>query len=112
MVGRFLEHSRIFYMRWGEHDEDEMLLLSSADWMSRNMTRRIELAWPICDPVQRQRVLDECLVPYLHDERGSWLLGPEGRYHPLDAQGLSAQQSLLRRYSPRNGHHPSVAPPR
>lgn len=111
VVGRFLEHSRIFYMRWGEHEDDEMLLLSSADWMSRNMIRRIELAWPVRDASLRQRIIDECLVPYLHDERGSWLLGPDGRYHPLELDGRSAQQALLTRYASRNGHYaPSPSP--
>ncbi len=47
VIGRFLEHSRVFYFRKGE---DESLYLSSADWMNRNMMRRIELAWPVTDP--------------------------------------------------------------
>ena len=98
VVGRFLEHSRIFYFRWGTDASGEQLLLSSADWMSRNMKRRIELAWPIRDEALRQRVIDECLVPYLHDERGSWSLQSDGQYLPKDAQGLSAQAALLNRY--------------
>ena len=44
VVGRMLEHTRVIYFRWGEHEHDEALYLSSADWMNRNMTRRIELA--------------------------------------------------------------------
>jgi hypothetical protein len=59
---------------------DEALYLSSADWMSRNMQRRIEMAWPVRDPALRQRVIDECLVPYLHDRRDAWELDAEGHY--------------------------------
>ena len=99
VVGRFLEHSRVFYFRWGHEDRDEALLLSSADWMSRNMLRRIELAWPIDNPELRQRVIDECLVPYLHDERGSWVLGATGHYHPLDPNGRHAQAALIARHT-------------
>lgn len=98
VVGRFLEHSRIFYFRWGDGEDDEVLYLSSADWMSRNMFRRIELAWPVRDAALRQRVIDEALVPYLHDTRDAWTLGPDGRYTRQDAEGPSAQQALLQRF--------------
>jgi polyphosphate kinase len=98
IVGRFLEHTRIFYFRWGEGPEDEALYLSSADWMSRNMFRRIEVAWPVRDATQRQRVIDEGLVPYLHDRLDAWTLGPDGRSTRVAEQGVSAQQALMRRY--------------
>lgn len=100
VVGRFLEHSRIFYFRWGAGDDDEALYLSSADWMGRNMFRRIEVAWPIREPALRQRVIDEGLVPYLHDRRDAWELDGEGRYKRVAADGVSAQQALLARYAP------------
>jgi polyphosphate kinase len=99
VVGRFLEHSRILYFRWGLADEDEIVYLSSADWMSRNMFRRIEVAWPVRDRALRQRVIDEGLVPYLHDERDAWLLDGEGRYKRVSDIGVSAQQALMQRYS-------------
>ncbi|MBC7940891.1 MAG: polyphosphate kinase 1, partial [Chitinophagaceae bacterium] len=98
VVGRFLEHSRVLYFRWGEGDDEEALFLSSADWMSRNMFRRIEVAWPVRDPALRQRVIDEALVPYLHDVRDAWTLDGEGRYRRVGDQGLSAQQALMERY--------------
>lgn len=98
VVGRFLEHTRVIYFRWGQGDEDEVLYLSSADWMSRNMFRRIEVAWPVRDPVLRQRVVDEALVPYLHDERDAWTLDAQGRYERVAEQGVSAQAALLERY--------------
>ena len=99
VIGRFLEHSRVFYFRCGE---DESLYLSSADWMNRNMLRRVELAWPINDPVLRQRIIDECLVAYLHDTANAWSLQADGNYIDL-AKGsappvLSAQKALMARY--------------
>ena len=104
VIGRFLEHSRVFYFRC---DEDESLYLSSADWMNRNMLRRVELAWPVIDPVLRQRIIDECLVAYLHDRSDAWDLLADGSYrHVLaggDKPGPGAQAALMARYasSPR-----------
>jgi polyphosphate kinase len=97
VIGRFLEHSRVFYFC---ADQDESLYLSSADWMSRNMTRRIELAWPVLDPVLRQRIIDECLTAYLHDGRDAWDLAADGQYHRvgLTAPGHGAQSALMQRY--------------
>jgi len=99
VVGRFLEHTRVFYFLSGEQ---EGLYLSSADWMNRNMLRRIELAWPVDDPVLRQRVIDECLNVYMQDGRNAWRLGPEGRYEKIEKKGRhvrSAQAILMQRYS-------------
>jgi polyphosphate kinase len=98
IVGRFLEHSRVLYFRWGEGEDDEVLYLSSADWMSRNMFRRIEVAWPVRDPRLRQRVIDEALMPYLHDACDAWELDSQGRYRRVGAEGPSAQQALMQRY--------------
>ncbi len=98
VVGRFLEHTRVLYFRWGPAEADEALYLSSADWMGRNMFRRIEIAWPVTDPVLRQRVIDECLVPYLHDQRDAWLLHSDGHYQRVSEHGLSAQAALMDRY--------------
>jgi polyphosphate kinase len=96
VVGRFLEHSRVMYFSWGPGPDDEALYLSSADWMSRNMFGRVELAWPVRDRAQRQRVIDECLVPYLHDRRDAWLMDSNGHYARVAADGASAQQALMR----------------
>ncbi|HUG24256.1 polyphosphate kinase 1 [Piscinibacter sp.] len=101
VVGRFLEHSRILYFRWGQADTDEALYLSSADWMSRNMFRRIEVAWPVRDAALRQRVIDECLVPYLHDGRDAWTLRPDGSYRRVGDDGPSAQHALMNLYLPQ-----------
>ena len=99
VVGRFLEHSRVAYFRFGREDADETLFLSSADWMSRNMFGRIEVAWPVRDARLRQRVIDECLVPYLHDRQDAWVLLPDGQYERVGGEGPSAQQALMQRYS-------------
>jgi polyphosphate kinase len=98
ILGRFLEHSRVFYFCQGEVED---LYLSSADWMNRNMVRRVELAWPVTDPVQRQRIVDECLTAYLHDGIDSWSLGPDATYTRSRGGKLahSAQASLMVRYA-------------
>jgi polyphosphate kinase len=62
------------------------------------MFGRIEVAWPVRDPQLRQRVIDECLVPYLHDARDAWTLDADGRYTRVGSDGASAQQSLMARY--------------
>lgn len=99
IIGRFLEHSRVFYFR---EEEAEQLYLSSADWMNRNMVSRVEIAWPITDPMQRQRIIDECLVAYLHDAVDAWELGADGTYTRADGQAgctpHSAQTALMDRY--------------
>ncbi|HBH37355.1 MAG TPA: polyphosphate kinase 1 [Curvibacter sp.] len=102
LIGRFLEHARVFYFREGEQEE---VYLSSADWMNRNMLRRVELAWPVLDPALRQRIVDECLVAGLHDVQGSWELQPDGRYQrvrPASGRGgPGAQEALMARYGRR-----------
>ena len=110
VIGRFLEHSRVFYFRVGHADE---LYLSSADWMNRNMLRRIELSWPVNDPVQRQRLVDECLVAYLHDGVDAWDLLPSGIYARvkrvtrMDDSAHGAQAALMGRYSSAQADSPS-----
>ncbi len=103
IIGRFLEHSRLYYFRQGVDDE---LYLSSADWMNRNMVRRIELAWPVTDGVQRQRLIDECLLAYLHDSQDAWDMQPDGSYQSARGagvrQGHSAQAALMARYGLHN----------
>jgi polyphosphate kinase len=99
VIGRFLEHSRVFYFRSAEQED---LYLSSADWMNRNMLRRIELAWPVTDPQLRQRVIDECLVPYLFDDRDAWEMAAGGKYIRVQRpHGHGAQTALMGRYA----HH-------
>jgi polyphosphate kinase len=101
IIGRFLEHSRVFYFMAGEQ---ENLYLSSADWMNRNMFGRVELAWPVDDPVLRQRLIDECLVAYLHDSQDAWTLNADGNYTRVQSSRkgklkTGAQAALMARYS-------------
>jgi polyphosphate kinase len=100
VIGRFLEHSRVFYFCAGD---DESLYLSSADWMNRNMLRRVELAWPVLDPVLRARVIDECLDVYLKDNTDAWVLKPDASYARLEPVARrnkrSAQAILMARYA-------------
>jgi polyphosphate kinase len=100
VVGRFLEHSRVFYFR---ADAREALYLSSADWMNRNMMRRVEVAWPVEHPALRQRIIDECLTAYLMDQRDAWDMDPEGQYQhvPSVSRKPGAQHALAGRYMKR-----------
>jgi polyphosphate kinase len=99
VVGRFLEHSRICYFCWGDAQDEQALFLSSADWMGRNMFGRIEIAWPVRDVAMRQRLIDECLVPYLHDRQDAWQLRADGSYERIGTEGPGAQQALVTRYT-------------
>ncbi|MCY7389160.1 MAG: polyphosphate kinase 1 [Burkholderiales bacterium] len=98
IVGRFLEHSRIFYFRNGG---DERVWLSSADWMDRNFFRRIELCFPVLDAKLKRRVISEGLKPYLDDNVQAWEMDGEGGYtrkHPArgpKAVRRNAQEQLL-----------------
>jgi polyphosphate kinase len=98
VVGRMLEHTRVLYFRWGHGADDEALYLSSADWMNRNMVRRIEVAWPVNDKGLRQRVIDECLVPYVLDGCDAWILQSDGSYQRVEGHGHSAQRALMDRH--------------
>jgi polyphosphate kinase len=107
VIGRMLEHSRVFRSQIGD---DDQVWLSSADWMNRNMLRRVEMAWPVTDPVLKQRVIDECLTLYLADNLDAWLLQPDGVYTKARQTGTgrgkkvvayaatSAQATLMARY--------------
>lgn len=109
IVGRLLEHSRVFYFKIGQ---TENMWLSSADWMNRNMMRRVEIAWPIQDETNRARILQECCQMYLDDNHDAWLLNQDGTYllstrntakpktnTVFHEQTLSAQLQLLKKYA-------------
>jgi len=99
VVGRFLEHSRIFYFRNNlQHD----VYLSSADWMDRNFFRRIEVCFPVLDKKLKKRVLDEGLKIYLQDNCQAWDMNSDGHYRrtsPRRAARVSAQIELLKKFS-------------
>ncbi|HEY0065252.1 MAG TPA: polyphosphate kinase 1 [Telluria sp.] len=96
IIGRFLEHSRIYYFR---NDLQHDVYLASADWMSRNLYRRIEVAFPVLDKNLKKRVIAEGLNPYLKDNSNAWELDLDGQYHRRKARGkqarFSAQQHLM-----------------
>ncbi len=77
IIGRFLEHSRVFYFY---HSGAEKLFLSSADWMDRNFFRRVELAFPVLDKKLRRRVIDEAFTFAWRDNQLAWSLQSDSRY--------------------------------
>ena len=105
IIGRFLEHSRIYYFR---NDLAHDTYLASADWMSRNLFRRIEVAFPILDKALKRRVMAEGLTPYLKDNMNAWELEPDGHYQRRKARGkqaaFSAQQYLMDTLGTPQGH--------
>ncbi len=95
VVGRFLEHSRVYAFA---NDGEPAVWLASADWMDRNLLRRVEIAFPVRDPAIQMRVMREGLELYLRDKRGAWLMDSEGDYRKSgDRRGFSVQAHLLRR---------------
>lgn len=108
IIGRFLEHSRIFHFAAGLADPAQGdYLIGSADWMYRNLSKRVEVVTPIYSPEARQKlwnVLDICL----HDRRQAWVLGNDGKYTQLQPDGASSgpeavgtQQTLMELASKR-----------
>ncbi len=103
VIGRFLEHSRVF---WFEIDTHKRVWLSSADWMSRNMFRRVEVAWPIRDAQMQAYIWQMCLEPYINDKKDAWVQGEQGQYSPVrgkhekisDKYPVSAQEHLMQVY--------------
>ena len=98
VVGRFLEHHRIFYFH---ADGAEKLYLSSADWMERNFFKRIEVAFPILDPKIKRRVMKEGLRPYLGDNCQAWELDADNHYRRKNPRTTrrSAQEILLKEFT-------------
>jgi polyphosphate kinase len=91
-VDRFLEHARIFYFQAGGKRE---VYLGSADWMPRNFIRRVEVMFPVVDPVLRDRVLDEILTVALADNVKARRLLSDGRYERLQPpNGASGEPSV------------------
>jgi polyphosphate kinase len=98
IVGRFLEHSRIYHFANGGNDE---IYLGSADWMPRNLFERCEVVFPVRDPAARARIHDEILPAYLADTVKARLQQPEGNYIRAskllkDAPAFSSQDFLMK----------------
>ncbi len=96
IVGRFLEHTRCYYFLNGGKPE---VFCASADWMDRNLLKRVEECYPIEDPQLKKRIIEEGLNLYLQDNTQAWILDSEGNYTRLvpqeDETPISAQQTLL-----------------
>jgi len=84
IVGRFLEHSRIYHF---QNAGEPLVYLSSADWMPRNFFRRIELAFPVENPALRDQIINEVLPSFLHDRVKARELQPDGTYRRLTPEG-------------------------
>ncbi|MDO9054620.1 MAG: polyphosphate kinase 1 [Gallionella sp.] len=96
IIGRFLEHTRIFYFR---NDLQHDVYLASADWMDRNFFRRIEVCFPVLDKKLKKRVIDEGLKIYLQDNSQAWDMDSEGQYRHKQLRRAArkcAQSELLR----------------
>jgi polyphosphate kinase len=100
VVGRFLEHERVFFF---QNDGAEDVYLSSADWMDRNFFRRIELCIPVRDPELKQRVVREGLLAYIDEASHAWTMDSEGAYQappPRRGRPRVVQEELLRTLVP------------
>jgi len=92
IIGRFLEHTRTYYfLNDGAKAE---LFCSSADWMERNLYRRVEACFPILDDELKKRVINEGLLPYLSDNMDSWLLQSDSSYKRLTASAKQKDKSV------------------
>lgn len=100
VIGRFLEHSRVY---WFANDGNPELFCASADWMERNLLRRIETCFPILDAELAARVFDEALENYLADNTQAWVLRADGSYErvtPGETLPHSAQLALSAKLCP------------
>jgi polyphosphate kinase len=98
IVGRFLEHSRVYYFHNAGAEE---MYCASADWMERNFFRRIEVCFPIDNKVHRERILEDLEI-YLSDNTLAWELRADGTYHrltPQNSPAINAQSVLLQRHA-------------
>jgi polyphosphate kinase len=103
IVGRFLEHTRIFYFHAAG---EERCFCASADWMQRNLFRRVETCFPVEEQRLVQRLVGEGLEPYLADNAQSWILRADGVYErsqPGDRPRFAAQEVLLERLCDAGG---------
>jgi polyphosphate kinase len=94
IIDRFLEHARVFYFRNGGHEE---VYLSSADWMQRNLSKRLELLFPVVDPRHRRRLIDMLEVCFA-DNVKAWRLRSDGTYEKVARKGpkVRAQQAFYK----------------
>jgi len=99
IVGRFLEHSRIYYF---ENAGQPELFLSSADWMPRNFLRRVEVAFPIENPALRDEIVNGVLPKFLHDRVKARELQPDGSYRRLKPEGTEPREQAQLQFRERS----------
>src|SRR6266404_835911 len=99
IVGRFLEHSRIYYF---ENAGQREVFLSSADWMPRNFFRRVELAFPVEQPALRDEIIDGVLPKFLHDRVKARELQPDGSYRRLKPEGKEPREQAQLQFRERS----------
>ena len=95
IVGRFLEHTRVYYF---ENDGNPRVYCSSADWMDRNLFSRVEACFPVEDPVLRKRIIEQGLENYLKDNQQAWELQPDGQWlsiSPKEGEEVYISQQVL-----------------
>ncbi len=95
VVGRFLEHSRIFYFK---NNKDPELFIGSPDMMPRNLHKRVELLCPILDPRLRHEIISELLPTWLQDHKKGYILDASGRYIDPVGEGESSQEQFIGRF--------------
>ena len=99
IVGRFLEHSRIYYF---ENAGQPELFLSSADWMPRNFLRRVEVAFPIENPALRDEIVNGVWPKFLHDRVKARELQPDGSYRRLKPEGTEPREQAQLQFRERS----------
>lgn len=107
IVGRFLEHSRVYYFH---HNGDPEVFCASADWMDRNFFRRVEVCFPIEAKTLKKRLIQEALMMYLDDNAQAWLLQSDGSYEKVALENqrpYSAQLALLEKLAEGNPQEPA-----